>query len=338
MNPSFDQKKKILVFGEVRQNTILSITYELTGKAAELGKKLHADVYTLVLYDQLNESPEDLLSYGADHILVVQDERLRLFNQDISMKIGIEIIQMLHPEIVLAGATTSGRTFMPAIAGKIHTGLTADCTGLDIEEGSGLLLQTRPAIGGNVMATIKTPSHRPQMATVRPKTFAKPCAQKGSGTIIYCDLPEECFRSKVVPISFENVPEEYVNIQDLEVIVTGGKGIKRPETFALLQKTAKLLRGGVGASRPTVEAKWISYPHQVGLSGKVVSPKFYLAVGVSGAVQHLAGMQTSEFIVAINKDEDAGIFKVANIGLCGDLFEILPLLIAAIEKERGVAE
>jgi len=185
------------------------------------------------------------------------------------------------------------------------------------------------------MATIKTPTHRPQMATVRPRTFPKPVPVQRKGAVEQLELPESCFSSKIVPLSHERISDDYTNIQDLDVVVTGGKGLKKPENFALLEKLAKLLGGGVGATRPTVEAKWIDYPHQVGLSGKVVSPKFYLAAGVSGAVQHLAGMQTAEFIVAINKDPEAGIFKIADIGLCGDLFEILPELIAALEKERG---
>jgi electron transfer flavoprotein alpha subunit len=333
----YSEKPIILVIGEVRKNRIMSVTFELTGKAAELAKKRNGEVFTLLFYDRLEESCQLLFNYGSDKILLIENEKLAFFNQEIATNIGVEIIRNYQPEIVLAGATTSGRTFLPAIAAILHTGLTADCTGLDIDPESGLLLQTRPAIGGNVMATIKTPSFRPQMATVRPKTFPKPEPRFQEGEIIRPEIPDKCFNSRVIPLAFEKISEDYVNIQDLDVILTGGKGLKKPENFALLEELASLLGGGVGATRPTVEAKWIAYPHQVGLSGKVVSPKFYLAAGVSGAVQHLAGMQTSECIVAVNKDPEAGIFQVADIGLCGDLFEILPQLIAAIKSEKAGA-
>ncbi len=324
----------ILVIGEVRKNRILPVTFELTGKASELAEKIKGAVDVLLFYDRLEEPADSLFQAGADRALLVEDSRLGLFNQDIAVKIGLEILRRYPAQIVLAGATTSGRTVLPAMAAILHTGLTADCTGLDIEPQTGLLLQTRPAIGGNVMATIKTPSHLPQMETVRPKTFPKPTPAQRTGLTEQLELPEDCFSSKIVPLSHEKVSDDYTNIQELDVVVTGGKGLKKPENFALLEKTAKLLGGGIGATRPTVEAKWVAYPHQVGLSGKVVSPKFYLAAGVSGAVQHLAGMQTAEFIVAINKDPEAGIFKIADIGLCGDLFEILPELITALEKEK----
>jgi len=326
---------RILVIGEVKKNHILPVTFELAGKAAELARKIEGAVDVLLFYDRLDEPVDSLFQAGADRALLVEDSRLGLFNQEIAVKIGLEVLRRYPAQIVLAAATTSGRTFLPAMAAILHTGLTADCTGLDIEPETGLLLQTRPAIGGNVMATIKTPTHRPQMATVRPRTFPKPVPVQRKGAVEQLELPESCFSSKIVPLSHERISDDYTNIQDLDVVVTGGKGLKKPENFALLEKLAKLLGGGVGATRPTVEAKWIDYPHQVGLSGKVVSPKFYLAAGVSGAVQHLAGMQTAEFIVAINKDPEAGIFKIADIGLCGDLFEILPELIAALEKERG---
>jgi len=329
---------RIMVIGEVRRNTVLPVTFELAGKASELAAKIGGAVDVLLFYDRLDEPTEPIFQAGADRLLFVEDSRLGLFNQEIAVKIGLEALRLYPAQIVLAGATTSGRTVLPAMAALLHTGLTADCTGLDIEPETGLLLQTRPAIGGNVMATIKTPSHRPQMATVRPKTFPKPAPVLRSGLTERLELPEDCFSSRIVPLSYEKVSEDYTNIQDLDVVVTGGKGLKKPENFALLEKAAHLIGGGVGATRPTVEAKWVSYPHQIGLSGKVVSPKFYLAAGVSGAVQHLAGMQTAEFIVAINKDPEAGIFKIADIGLCGDLFEILPELIAALEKEREGGE
>jgi electron transfer flavoprotein alpha subunit len=323
----------IFVCGEVRRGSIHSVTFELTGKARELADKKNTKVTTVLLCGELKDKPEALFEYGADRVLLVKDSRLSLFNQDIAAKILSHLIKEYKPEIVLAPATTDGRTYLPAVAATVHTGLTADCTGLDIDAENGLLLQTRPAIGGNVMATIKTPDYVPQMSTVRPKTFRVPEPQKRSGEVVEPEIPKELFESPIEVTDMEYTGGDGTNIQDKEIIISGGKGLKRPENFAVIKELADLLDGGVGASRPTVEAKWISYPHQVGLSGKVVSPKFYLAAGISGAVQHLAGMQTASKIVAVNKDPDAPIFKVADIALCGDLMDILPRLIERIRKE-----
>ncbi|GAB1485364.1 hypothetical protein MASR2M79_04110 [Aminivibrio sp.] len=236
--------------------------------------------------------------------------------------------------MVLAGATTSGRTTLPALAARLETGLTADCTGLEMEEETGQLLQTRPAIGGNVMATIRTPSRSPQMATVRPRTFPLPPASERQGEILFPEIPPSLFESRVENLGFEEGDEGGANIQDMDVVVSGGKGLKRPGSFEMLRELAGLLGGGGGASRPGVDAKWIDYPHQVGLSGKVVAPKVYIAAGISGSVQHMAGMQTAEFVAAINRDPEASIFRVADLGLCGDLFEILPRLIERIREEK----
>jgi len=326
--------KNILVLGEIRRGKTLNVTYELIGKAKELAAKKNEKVLVLLLFDSIDKKPEYLFGFGADKVICIKNKNLFFFNQEIQIRIISHIIKSINPEIVLCGATSSGRTILPAVAGKINTGLTADCTGLDIEESSGLLLQTRPAIGGNIMATIKTPNHRPQMATVRPKTFSIPHRVDKSGEIEYINLDKKFFESKIKNLSFTDLNSDEKNIQDLDVIVAGGKGLKRAETFKTLYNLAELLNGGVGASRPTVEAKWIKYPHQVGLSGKVVSPKLYFAIGISGAVQHLAGMQTSEFIVAINKDPDCPIFKVCDIGFVGDLFQVLPKLITAIKEKK----
>jgi len=323
----------VLVCGEVRAQSIHSVTMELVGKARELADKKGFDVSCLLFCSELKDRPESLFGYGADRVLLVKHDKLRYFNQDIAAKLLSHIIGQYLPEIVIAPATTSGRTYLPAAAAMVHTGLTADCTGLDIDPASGLLLQTRPAIGGNVMATIKTPDHVPQMATVRPKTFRIPQISPRNGDVEIPDIPEEIFNSRVEVLEMEHSYGEDANIQDKEVVISGGKGLKKPENFAMIKELADLLGGGVGASRPTVEAKWISYPHQVGLSGKVVSPKLYLAAGISGAVQHLAGMQTAHKIVAVNKDPDAPIFKVADVALCGDLTDILPRLISRIRKE-----
>lgn len=327
----------IMAVGEVRESHLHSVSMELTAKAHELAQKRapQPEVVTVLMYDRLQANPAQLGAYGADRVLCVEHPSFTQFDPEVYTKVLTAIIAQNRPGIVIAPATTAGRTYLPAVAAKIHTGLTADCTGLDIDKETGLLLQTRPAIGGNIIATIKTPHHLPQMATVRPKTFRADKHQEGKEAgVEILTLPETTFRSRIVMRGVRKLEGTQANIQDSELVVSGGKGLKRAESFEMLKQLANLLDGAVGASRPTVEAKWITYPHQVGLSGKVVAPKVYFAVGISGTVQHLAGMQTAEFIVAINKDLEAPIFRVADIGLCGDLFDIMPKLIQAIEAQK----
>lgn len=325
--------KEFFVLGEVRHGRIHSVSCELAGKARELADSVGGTVSVVLFCDELRDDPETLVKRGADRVLIVQHPTFALYDQEAEIRSLAHLARRYEPEVLLAPATTSGRTTLPAVAALLETGLTADCTGLEMEPGSGLLLQTRPAIGGNVMATIKTPDRRPQMATVRPRTFRVPPEAERSGRVEYPDLPPSCFQSRVQNIGFERAQEGESDIQDRDVVVSGGKGLKRPETFRLLEELAALLGGGVGASRPVVEAKWIGYSHQVGLSGKVVAPKIYFAVGISGAVQHLAGMQTAGLVVAVNRDPEASIFRVADIGLCGDLFEVLPRLNERLRAE-----
>lgn len=327
----------ILVLGEVRSGRLHQATLELTAKARILADDLGTEVSTLLLFSGVDVNPETLIDYGADSVICVRDRRLSLFDQEVQSRILYRVIKDIGPDIVLAPATTSGRSIMPAVAAMLRTGLTADCTGLDIDPETKQLLQTRPAIGGNIMATIRTPEHRPQMATVRPRTFAIPASDPDrEGYVSELTLPDHCFESRVVPLGLERSGGDDVNIQDRDVIVSGGKGVKKKENFALLRELAELLDGGVGASRAAVDNKWVPYSHQVGLSGKVVAPKVYFAVGISGTVQHLAGMQTAGLIVAINKDPEAPIFRVADFGLCGDLFDIVPRLIDALRGRKGV--
>ncbi|MGC9373104.1 MAG: electron transfer flavoprotein subunit alpha/FixB family protein [Thermovirgaceae bacterium] len=328
--------RDILVVGEVRTGKVHDSTLELTAKARSLADVTGEKVVTLLMVGELDLSCDALGGYGADVVIRAKDKRLDVFNQEIQARIVEKIIRDINPAIVLSPATTAGRTVMPAVAAGLGTGLTADCTGLEIDGETGQLLQTRPAIGGNVMATIRTPDHRPQIATVRPKTFPVPAPDPSRCVEIRnVHLPAGVFQSRIEPLGFEKSGEKDGNIQDREVVVSGGKGMKKPENFAMLHELASLLDGGVGASRAAVDNRWIGYPHQVGLSGKVVSPKVYMAVGISGAVQHLAGMQTADFIVAINKDPEAPIFRVADLGLCGDLFDILPRLVEALKARKG---
>ena len=339
--------EKIWVLGETKTNGELSSTVsELSGKAKELADSLEAvtgrfhAVTVVLLQDKENDTdiPKDferIGEYGADNVIRVALDGLPS-DRAASARILAHLIGREKPTIVLAAATAFGRSVMPYTAALVQTGLTADCTELGIEPETGLLLQTRPAIGGNIMATIKTPEHRPQMATVRPRTFRIPRPLAGKTCVVEePTLPPELLGPTIRTLSFSPFPDEKEGIQEKDVIVSGGHGLRRPEGFTLLAKLARALDAGIGASRPTVEMKWTTYPHQVGLSGQVVSPKVYIAAGISGAVQHLAGMQTAGKIISINRDPDAPIFRVSDIAIWGDLYEVIPMLMDKIQERKN---
>lgn len=325
------------ILAEQNHGRINQVSYELLTRARVLADKRQNTLTAVILGDDLPETElQQLIDRGADRVLHASAAALAIFNPEPYSACLCELIQQEKPEILLAAATSSGRTVMPYVAGKLRLGLTADCTNLDIEDDSGLLLQTRPAAGGNIMATIKTPSERPQMATIRPHSARPAEAQPGRiGEILRWSPPAALLSSRVKRVAFEQAPD-YRGIQDAEVVIAVGRGIKKAENIAIARKLAELLNGAVGASREVVDRGWAPYPGQVGLSGKTVSPKVYLAAGISGAVQHLAGMQTSDSIIAINSDPEAPIFQYSELAICGDLFTILPLLtekIAASKKQ-----
>jgi electron transfer flavoprotein alpha subunit len=334
---------EIWVLGELRPSGELSETVlELVSKSRELADSLAISagrphiVRVALPLDTKNEADphtEDIGKYGADRVMIVRGDRLP-FDRAWCARILAWLAAKYAPKILLASATAFGRSVMPYTAALLKTGLTADCTGLDIEPETNLLLQTRPAIGGNIMATIKTPDHRPQMATVRPGTFRIPPAGERFARVESPELPDELKRGTVVTTKFEPFKADEGTLQDRDIIISGGKGLRRAEGFELISRLASLVGAGVGASRPVVEMKWIGYPHQVGLSGLTVSPKVYIAAGISGTVQHLAGMQTAEKIISINRDPDALIFKVSDVALCGDLYEIIPMLIEKIKERK----
>jgi len=249
-----------------------------------------------------------------------------------------QVIKKYKPEIFLAGATAFGRTLIPAVAAMLKTGLTADCTGLEIDDEKKILLQTRPTFGGNILATIVTRNARPQMATVRPHVMEKRIISEippdYEDKIEYIRIDGSGFKTRYKLVSMDSKLNEKINITDYNIIVSGGRGLGEGNKFSMLRELADLLGGVVGASRAAVDSGWISYPHQVGQTGKTVNPRIYIACGISGAIQHLAGMQTSDIIIAINKDPDAPIFKVANYGIVGDLFEIIPKLIKRIKNGK----
>ncbi|HUV11191.1 MAG TPA: electron transfer flavoprotein subunit alpha/FixB family protein [Acidimicrobiia bacterium] len=326
----------VWVLGEQSKGRVERITHELLRRGRELADKRNTELVALILGHDVDAGDlQEVIERGADRVVVVEAPELAQFLVEPYACCMLRVIEEHRPEIVIAGATSTGRTLMPYVAVGADAGLTADCTVLDIEKDSGLLLQTRPAIGGNILATIKTATHRPQMATVRPRS-TKPADRVAGrkGEIVRLKAPPECLSSRVRRLGF--LPDESEHgIQEADVVVTAGRGVKKAENVAVVRALADALTAALGASRDVVDRGWLSYPHQVGLSGKTVTPKLYVAVGVSGAIQHLAGMQTAEVIVAINSDPDAPIFNVADFGIVGDLFDVVPALTAKLNKLQG---
>lgn len=324
----------VWTIAEASRGKIKEVSFELLTRGRKLADKLGTELASVLIGNNINNDDlQELIYRGADKVYVVDDPQLDNFIVENYINVLKDLISEYKPEIIIAAATTSGRTLMPYLAIKVNTGLTADCTELDIEEDTGNLLQTRPAIGGNILATIKTPKHRPQMATVRSKsTRPAPKDKNRTGEIIDIVLKPELIDGRVERIGCKKNEQEDINIQDANIVVSGGRGLKKKDNFALIRELAQHLGGVIGASRDVVDRGWISYPHQVGLSGKTVTPKLYIAVGISGSIQHLAGMKTADNIIAINNDPEAPIFKVADFGIVGDLFEILAALNEQLAK------
>lgn len=326
----------VMVYAEFRNGRIAPVALELLGVGRQLAQQRGVPLSAVLLGSDLGESGRELVAHGADTVLQVDDPALAHFTDEAYAGILEDIVRQEQPEIVLAGATAIGRSFIPRVASGLGTGLTADCTQLAIRDEDGALLQTRPAFGGNVMATIVCPHTRPQMATVRPRVMkALPADPARSGEIReYEPRPERLQpRVKVLESVVENL--EQVNICEADVVVAGGRGMENEKGFALIQELADVLGGAVAASRAAVDSGWIGYPHQVGQTGKTVCPKVYIACGISGAIQHVVGMQSADVIVAINKDPEAPIFDVATYGIVGDLFEVVPQLIKQFAQGKG---
>lgn len=326
----------VWTIGEQRHGDIQIISYELLARGRRLADKLGVKLVSVIAGPIKAGAEKELIARGSDEVIVMTNPELAQFLPEPYLKAFGVLIEKYKPEIVLAGATSMGRTLMPLLSIKCHAGLTADCTELEIEEATGNLLQVRPAIGGNIMATIKSPEHRPQMATVRPKSTKMPAADpKRKGTLILETVDGKLLTSKVKLLAFRAIEDDSSNIQEADAIIAGGRGLKKSENFDLIRKIASLSNASVGASRDAVDRGWASYPQQIGLSGKTVSPKFYLCAGISGSVQHIAGIKTAETIVAINNNPEAAIFKLADLGIVADLFEVLPRLAERLEKSRG---
>ncbi len=325
--------KGVLVFAEQRQSRVQPVTYELIGKALELATQLGEGVDVFLAGSDLESQAKRIIEYGVDHVYLYQHQELERFRIEPYTAILVDLVHLIKPNIILMGATPVGRSLAPRVAARLKTGLTADCTSLSVKD-NGDLVQIRPAFGGNVMAQIVTPGHRPQIATVRHKVMPEATkVDRLHGKTVHCQIDENTLRSGIEILGFRPYPVAS-SITDAEVIVAAGRGIGKPEGLELLGELASLLGGMLGVTRPLVEKGWANHTHQVGMSGRTVRPRLYIACGISGAIQHVAGMRSSDTIFAINTDPDAQIFDVAHYGLVGDLYEIIPALVQAL-KEGG---
>jgi electron transfer flavoprotein alpha subunit len=324
--------RNVWIFAEQRDGVLTKVSHQLMGKARQLADTLGAQAQAILLGYNIEPLAKNLIADGADVVYVVDHPALEHYRTDAYSKVLSEVIQSKKPEIVLFGATTVGRDLAPRISQRIYTGLTADCTGLDIDESERLLLQTRPAFGGNIMATIICPRHRPQMSTVRPgvMTALTPDPNR-QGTVerIAVDLSESDLQVKILEAVKE--ARRRANLEDAKIIVSGGRGLGGPDGFKVIEELAEAIGGEVGSSRAAVDAGWIDHDHQVGQTGKTVRPDLYMACGISGAIQHQAGMKEARFIVAINKDPAAPIFQIADIGIVGDLYKVIPEIIKQLK-------
>ena len=326
----------VWVFAEFRNGRVAPVTIELLGAGRTLADTRGVKLAAVLFGDNLGTIANDLIAHGADTVYVAEDPAFAHFTDDTYGNVLTDLIREHQPEIVLAGATAIGRSVIPRVATVLGAGLTADCTDLAIREEDGALLQTRPAFGGNIMATIVCPDTRPQMATVRPLVM-KPIARDDArqGEIVVVAPSAERLQTRVKVIESVIAESEQANITESEIVVAGGRGLDGEKGFQMVKELADALGGAVGASRAAVDSGWVGYPHQVGQTGKTVAPKLYVAAGISGAIQHVIGMQSAETIVAINKDPHAPIFDVATYGVVGDLFEILPKLTAKLNERKG---
>lgn len=319
--------KDVWVFCEQKKGKIQSVSWELMGEGKKLADKLNSDLCGVLIGSGVEEEAQAAIHRGAKKIYLVDAPELKHYLDEPYTNVLVELIKEYKPEIFLCGASTIGRSLISRVAVKIDAGLTADCTGLDIDEKDKILLQTRPAFGGNIMATIITPNHRPQMATVRHKVMKEATVDTTLvGEIVKKEFDEAIFKSNTRILDIVEELESTINLAEADIIVSGGRGVGGPENFKIVRELAEVLGGAVGASRSAVDADWIAYSHQVGQTGKTVCPKIYIACGISGQIQHLIGMQSADVIIAINKDPDAPIFKIATYGIVGDLFEVVPAL------------
>ena len=329
--------KDLWVYVETKADgSAKNVGLELLGPGRDLADKQGGKLVAIVIGSEVEQAVSDASTHGADQVLVVDAPEFKDYTTDAYTAALYHLIEKYGPTTLLIGATPDGRDMGPRLACRLKTGLTADCTALDIDEESGNVAWTRPAFGGNLMATILCPDHRPQIGTVRPGVFKKSPPAEPKAEIIREEfhVPPEQIRTELLEI-IQETAGELVDLEGADIIVSGGRGVGGPEGFAPVKELAEVLGATVGASRAAVDAGWISHAHQVGQTGKTVAPKLYIACGISGAIQHLAGMSGSDCIVAINKDPDAPIFDVADYGIVGNLFEVLPALTEELRKLKA---
>jgi len=325
--------KDVWVYIELNEGAPRSVGLELLGEGRKLADAMGQKLAAVIIGDGVEAVAKEAFAAGADLVYLVEGPEYAHYNTDAFTIAFVDLIGAYKPAVILLGATNDGRDLGPRIACRVGTGLTADCTGLGIDEATGLVAWTRPAFGGNIMATILCPEHRPQMGTVRPKVFKKPepdYSRKGEIIRVASKVKPGDIRTKLIDVI--KVCTAACTLEEAEIIVSGGRGLCKPENFALVEDLANVLGGAVGASRAAVDAGWKPALHQVGQTGKTVGPKIYIACGISGAIQHLAGMSSSDIVIAINKDPDAPIFKVADYGIVGDVMEVLPVMTEEFRK------
>ena len=329
--------KDLWVFVETNEDgTAKNVGIELLTPGKDMAAKQGGALVAVVIGNNVDEAVKAASEHGADKVIVVEGPEYAHYTTDAYAIALVALVEKYGPTSMLIGATNNGRDLGPRVSCRLHTGLTADCTALDIDEESGNVAWTRPAFGGNLMATILCPDHRPQIGTVRPGVFKKSDAGEAKAEIIKEDIHVDAkdIRTQVLEI-IKEAGGESVDLEGAEIIVSGGRGVGGPEGFEPVKALADALGATVGASRAAVDAGWIAHAHQVGQTGKTVGPKLYIACGISGAIQHVAGMSSSDCIVAINKDPEAPIFDIADYGVVGNLFEVLPVLTEEIKKARA---
>jgi electron transfer flavoprotein alpha subunit len=327
--------KGVWVFAEQREGVLEKVSLEILGEGRRIADELGVKLTALLLGKNIESLAKTLAEHGADEVLVADDKNLEHYTTDAYTKVICDLAKERKPGILFVGATFIGRDLGPRIAGRLLTGLTADCTSVDVEVENGALFATRPAFGGNLMATIACPEHRPQMATVRPGVFAKISTDGSKCNIekVEVKLVDSDVRTKVLEIV--KAKKQIIDIAEADFIVAGGRGVGNSENFKLLEELAKALEGSVAGSRAAVENGWIEAAYQVGQTGKTVRPQIYIACGISGAIQHVAGMQDSDLIIAVNKDDTAPIMKIADYAIVGDLAKVVPELIAQIKEIKN---
>lgn len=327
----------VWVFAEQREGQLQKVSLELLGEGRKIADKLGSKLTALLIGNKVQNLVEDLSRHGADEVLVVDAPELEHYTTDGYTKAICELANAKKPNIIFIGATFIGRDLGPRVAARLETGLTADCTSLDVDVESGDLLATRPAFGGNLMATIVCPDHRPQMATVRPGVFEKLPLEENDATVENVEIKfnSNDIRTKIVEIIKEH--KDIVDISEANVLVAGGRGIGSEENFKMLKELAEVMNGSIAASRAAVEKGWVDKDYQVGQTGKTVRPNIYVACGISGAIQHAAGMQDSDMIIAINKDANAPIMKIADYAIVGDVNKVVPEFIAQLKAMKEEA-